>query len=142
MTITEQALLAALQTVVDPNTGSELVTGKQVKNLRIEGGDVSFDVQLGYPAKSQVAPLRKALVTAARTVPGVNNVSANISWKIVAHAVQRGVQLLPRVIEQLFNLRRLEGYWRFRVQRCCVSKFNPFGDFGAARADEFRCQRG
>jgi ATP-binding protein involved in chromosome partitioning len=97
MTITEQALKAALQTVVDPNTGRDLITGKQLKNLRIEGGDVSFDVELGYPAKSQVAPLRKALVAAARTVPGVNNVSANISWKIVAHAVQRGVQLLPRV---------------------------------------------
>jgi ATP-binding protein involved in chromosome partitioning len=40
--------------------------------------------------------LRKALVAAARTVPGVSNVSVEISTKIVSHAVQRGVQLLPR----------------------------------------------
>ena len=97
MSITEQALLAALQTVVDPNTGKDLVSTRQVKNLRIEGGDVAFDVELGYPAKSQVAGLRKALIAAARTLPGVANVSVNVGWKIVAHAVQRGVQLLPRV---------------------------------------------
>ena len=80
-----------------PNTGRDLVSTKQLKNLRIEGGDVAFDVELGYPAKSQVVPLRKALIAAARTVPGVDNVSVNVTWKIVAHAVQRGVQLLPRV---------------------------------------------
>ena len=34
---------------------------------------------------------------AARTVPGVANVSVGIVSKIVAHAVQRGVQLLPGV---------------------------------------------
>jgi ATP-binding protein involved in chromosome partitioning len=70
MSVTEQALHAALQTVVDPNTGKDLVSTRQVKNLRIEGGDVAFDVELGYPAKSQVAPLRKALIAAARTLPG------------------------------------------------------------------------
>jgi ATP-binding protein involved in chromosome partitioning len=52
---------------------------------------------LGYPAKSQVPALRKALIAAARSLPGVENVSIQIGWKITAHAVQRGVQLLPRV---------------------------------------------
>jgi ATP-binding protein involved in chromosome partitioning len=97
MAITEQALLAALQTVVDPNTGKDLVSTRQVRQLRIDGDEVSFDVELGYPARSQVAGLRKALIAAARTVPGVGNVSVNVSWKIIAHAVQRGVPLLPRV---------------------------------------------
>ena len=97
MSLSEQALLAALQTVIDPNTGKDLVSSRQVKNLRVEAEDVAFDVELGYPAKSQVAPLRKALIAAARTVPGVGNVSVNVVWKITAHAVQRGVQLLPKV---------------------------------------------
>jgi ATP-binding protein involved in chromosome partitioning len=91
MPSTEQALLTALQTVTDPQTGRDLVTTKQVKNIKFEGADVSFDVELGYPAKSQVAALRKALITAARTVPGMGNVSVNVGWKIVSHAVQRGV---------------------------------------------------
>ena len=73
------------------------MSSKQIKNIRIEGADVAFDVELGYPAKSQIAALRKALIAAARTLPGVGNVSVNVSWKIASHAVQRGVALLPRV---------------------------------------------
>ncbi|MBI3367859.1 MAG: P-loop NTPase, partial [Burkholderiales bacterium] len=95
--VTESALLDALKTVIDPNTGTDLVSTKQIKNLRVEGGDVSFEAELGYPAKSQIPALRKALIDAARTVPGVANASASIGVKIVAHVVQRGVQLLPGV---------------------------------------------
>jgi ATP-binding protein involved in chromosome partitioning len=97
MPVTEAALLDALKTVVDPNTGKDFVSTRALKNLRIEEGDVAFDVELGYPAKTQVASLRRSLIAAARSVPGVDNVSANVTTKIVAHAVQRGVQLLPTV---------------------------------------------
>ncbi len=94
---TDTALLDALKTVVDPNTGADFVSTRQLKNLRIDGGDVSFEIELGYPAKSQIDGLRKSLVAAARGVPGVDNVSAGISSRITAHAVQRGVQLLPTI---------------------------------------------
>ena len=97
MAVTDIALLDALKTVIDPNTGRDFVSTKQIKNLRIDGGDVAFDVELGYPAKSQIAGLRKSLIAAARTVAGVENVSANLATKIIPHAVQRGVQLLPKV---------------------------------------------
>jgi ATP-binding protein involved in chromosome partitioning len=97
MSVTDTALLDALKAVTDPNTGKDFVSTRQLKNLRIEDGDVTFDVELGYPAKSQIAPLRKSLIAAARGVPGVQNVSANLATKIVTHAVQRGVQLLPKV---------------------------------------------
>jgi ATP-binding protein involved in chromosome partitioning len=96
-TVSESALLEALKSVVDPETGGDLVGTKQLKNLRIDGGEVSFAVELGYPAKSLVPALRKALVAAARRVPGVENVSVEVGWKVIAHAVQRGVQLLPGV---------------------------------------------
>jgi ATP-binding protein involved in chromosome partitioning len=97
MPATEAALLDALKSVTDPNTGKDFVSAKAVKNLRIEGGDVSFDLELGYPAKSQHGALRSALVAAARKVPGVDNVSVAIGTRIISHAVQRGVQLLPGV---------------------------------------------
>ncbi len=95
--LTETTLLEALKTVVDPHTGKDFVSTRLLKNVRIEGGDVSFGVELGYPAKSQHAALRKALIAAARSVPGVDNVSVEIGTRIVSHAVQRGVQLLPQV---------------------------------------------
>ena len=95
--VTETALLDALKTVTDPHTGKDYVSARALKNLRIDGGDVSFQVELGYPAKSQHPALRKQLVAAARQVAGVDNVSVEIATKITSHAVQRGVQLLPKV---------------------------------------------
>ena len=97
MALSEQALLAALQKVIDPNTGKDFVTTKALKNLSIEGDDVSFEVVLGYPAKSQMAALRQSLIAAAKSVAGVGNVSANLRSEVIAHAVQRGVPLLPGV---------------------------------------------
>jgi len=97
MAIQEATLLQALQAVVDPETGRDYVSAKQLKNLRIEGGAVAFDVELGYPARSQVDSIRKALIAAARGAAGVANVSVNVTSKIVAHSVQRGVQLLPNI---------------------------------------------
>jgi len=97
MTVTAQVVLDAIKSVIDPNTGKDFVSTKAVKNLTVSDGDVAFDVELGYPAKSQIAGLRKALIAAAKGVAGVANVSVNVTVNIVAHAVQRGVQLLPRV---------------------------------------------
>jgi ATP-binding protein involved in chromosome partitioning len=97
MAATPDQLLQALSAVVDPNTGKDFVSAKAVKNLQVTGGDVAFDVELGYPAKSQIPALRTALIAAAKGVAGVQNVSANLSTKIVAHAAQRGVALLPKV---------------------------------------------
>ena len=97
MAVTEQGLLAALAQVCDPHTGKDFVSTRALRNVQISGGDVAFDVELGYPAKSLVPELRRQLVAAARGVPGVENVSVQIATKVVAHAVQRGVQLLPQV---------------------------------------------
>ena len=97
MTVTEQQLMDALKSVVDPNTGRDFVSSKAIKNMSIAGGDVTFDLELGYPAKSQTPGFRAALIAAARGVAGVGNVSVNVGTKIAAHAVQRGVQLLPKV---------------------------------------------
>ncbi|RST53605.1 iron-sulfur cluster carrier protein ApbC [Variovorax sp. MHTC-1] len=97
MAVTQAALSEALKTVLDPNTGKDFVSTKALKNLQIHEGDVSFDIELGYPAKSQVPAMRKALVAAAKGVAGVENVSVNIATKVISHAVQRGVQLMPNV---------------------------------------------
>ena len=97
MAITEQQVMDALGSVLDPNTGQDFVSTRAIRNFSVSGADVAFDVELGYPAKSQIPAMRRALIDAARTVPGVGNVSVNISSRIVAHAVQRGVQLLPQV---------------------------------------------
>ena len=61
MALSEQDVSNALKTVVDPLTGQDFVTSKSVKNLQIKGGDVSFEVELGYPAKSLWAAFEQQL---------------------------------------------------------------------------------
>ena len=68
MAITEQGLMAALGTVQDPLTGQDFVSTRALRNLQVTGADVAFDVELGYPAKSQEPALRARLEAAARTL--------------------------------------------------------------------------
>jgi ATP-binding protein involved in chromosome partitioning len=58
--ISDSVLLEQLKTVIDPNTGKDFVSTRQLKNLKVGGAAVSFDVELGYPAKSQIDVLRAA----------------------------------------------------------------------------------
>jgi ATP-binding protein involved in chromosome partitioning len=97
MAVTEQAILGALQGVMDPNTGKDFVGSKCVRNVVVSGDDVALDVELAYPAQRQAAHLRKLLEDAVRTLAGIGKVTIKVTSKIQAHAVQRGVQLLPGV---------------------------------------------
>ncbi|MCE2971509.1 MAG: iron-sulfur cluster assembly protein, partial [Burkholderiales bacterium] len=91
MALTSDQVTTALKSVVDPNTGKDFVTARCVRNVKVSGDDVSFDVELGYPAASQIDALRAAAIAAVKAA-GAANVSANVASKIVAHAVQRGLK--------------------------------------------------
>ena len=97
MALSEQDVTNALQTVVDPLTGQDFVSSKSVKNLRIEAGAVSFDIELGYPAKSLWAAFEQQLHNVVAALPGVTSVKVHVTSKVIAHAAQPGVALLPQV---------------------------------------------
>jgi ATP-binding protein involved in chromosome partitioning len=97
MSITVEAVKEVLSKVIDPNTHKDVVSSKSAKNIKVEGADVTLDIELGYPAKSQIDGIRKEVIAAVRSLPGVGNVSANVYSKIISHTVQRGVKLLPNV---------------------------------------------
>jgi len=97
MSLSEEQIKTTLAAAVDPNTGKDFVAGKSLKNIKFDGNDVSFDIELGYPAKTQFDGIRKQVLAAVRALPGVGNVSANVYSKIVAHSVQMGVKLVPGV---------------------------------------------
>ncbi|MET3118069.1 ATP-binding protein involved in chromosome partitioning [Undibacterium sp. GrIS 1.8] len=97
MSITVEDVKTALTLVIDPNTNIDLITSKSAKNIKLDGNDVSLDVELGYPAKSQIELIRLSVQTAVSNLAGVGKVSVNVYSKIVAHAVQRGIKLMPNV---------------------------------------------
>ena len=98
MSFSEAEVLAALKQLIDPNTKRDFVTGKSVKNIKIAGSDVSLDIQLGYPAKSVWDEIRALVENHLRAaLPGAGKITANVSSKVVPHAVQRGVKLVEGV---------------------------------------------
>jgi ATP-binding protein involved in chromosome partitioning len=97
MSFTEADVQACLATVVDPNTGRNFVAGKAVKKIAVTGNDVAIELALGYPAKSQHESMKKLVQQAVGALPGAGRVAVSIGTKVVSHAVQRGVKLVPGV---------------------------------------------
>ena len=97
MAVTVEAVQAALKGLIDPNTKIDFVTAKAVKNLQVDSGNISLDIVLGYPAKSQFESIRQLVIDKLSALPDISSVNVKVSTQIVAHAVQRGVKLLPGV---------------------------------------------
>ena len=97
MAVTEQQVQDVLKGLTDPNTRKDYLTSKSARNIKVEGDKVSVEILLGYPAKSQLEPIREEVTKALRSLPGVGGVSVNVQMKIVSHAVQRGVKLVHNI---------------------------------------------
>ena len=96
MPFSEADVQSVLKKLVDPNTGKDFVAMRAARNIKVSGGDVSLDVELGYPGKSQHEPIRRQIIQALRQA-GAASASVNVASKVVAHAVQRGVKLVPGI---------------------------------------------
>ncbi len=85
-----------LQTFIDPNHGTDLVTAKSVKSISVDGANVNIKLELGYPAKSYINELKTAVEGHLKSL-GIDHVNVEISVKIVSHAVQQALKPLPHV---------------------------------------------
>ncbi len=97
MAITEQQIETALKEVIDLTTDKDYVTSKEVHNIKVDDDNVSLDIELGYPAKSVIESIRQQVSNALKGIPGIGNISINVTSKIIPHSVQRGVKLIPGV---------------------------------------------
>ncbi|MDX1682303.1 MAG: iron-sulfur cluster carrier protein ApbC [Phycisphaeraceae bacterium] len=87
----------ALKQVEDPHNGRDLVSAKSVRNIGIEGGTVSVEIVLGYPAKSWRDELAASVRAEVEKLEGVESVSVEVTWEIISHTVQKGVKPLDGV---------------------------------------------
>ena len=97
MTLTDKDVHAALSELIDPVTDRNYVEARCVKNLKIDGEHLSLDIVLGYPARGVIETVREQVAGRLKLLPGVKFASVNVFSKIVPHAVQRGVKLVPGI---------------------------------------------
>lgn len=86
-----------LKTFIDPNVATDLISAKSVKNIAIDGNDVSVKIELGYPAKSYIPVLSEQLREKLSTLTGIGNIHLEVTANIVAHSVQKTLKPLPNV---------------------------------------------
>lgn len=95
--VSQQQVETALKEVVDPYLQQDVVSAKVVKKIDVDGGNVTADVVLGYPAKGWHDQLASKLKAKVAAIAGVDSVTINVSSNIATHAVQKGVKPIEGV---------------------------------------------
>jgi ATP-binding protein involved in chromosome partitioning len=89
--VTEDAVLAALSQVQEPELGEDLVSLGMIKDLRIDGEQVWFTINLTTPA----CPLRDRIQNEARqaveALPGVSHVEVKLEASVPFDGRNRGL---------------------------------------------------
>ncbi len=95
MTITKEAVLAALSKVQEPELHQDLVTLNMIRNLEIEGDKVSFTVMLTTPACPLRGRIDKEVREAVMTVEGVKTIDVKMDSDVPNDGRMRGLVNMP-----------------------------------------------
>ena len=95
--VAQSQIEEALKSYIDPYLEKDLVSAKAVKNIKVEGGNVTIDIVYGFPINGYKNDLSEKLTGIVKAIAGVDSVTINTSFKIASHAVQKGVNMIPGV---------------------------------------------
>jgi ATP-binding protein involved in chromosome partitioning len=93
--VSEQAVLAALSRIQDPDLHKDIVTLGFIKDLAIHGGDVSFKIELTTPACPVKGEMERMARDYVGALPGVQQVDLSMTSSV--RSVGPTAPLLPGV---------------------------------------------
>ena len=76
---TQDDVLAALRTIIDPNAGADIVSAGMVSGVAVNDGAVSFAIEVDPARGAALEPLRQAAEAAVKRLPGVSSVFAALT---------------------------------------------------------------
>ncbi len=85
MPITKDNVTDSLRYVIDPNLGKDLVSLNRIRDIQIEGRNISFTVYLGSPERSMKDEIKQACIN---TVKHLVDKNAVVTPKITSETVQ------------------------------------------------------
>ncbi len=80
--ISEKQVLEALSSVIDPDLGRDIVALGFVKNIKIDGGDIKFDVELTTPACPVKERLKSDCEHNVKKLAGFKSVAVNMTSRV------------------------------------------------------------
>lgn len=97
MNISQEAVLKALSSVMDPDLGKDLVTLNMIRDIRIDGDNIAFTVELTTPACPLKEMIRKDCVEAIErafgpSVEAIINMSSQVTTSRLT-----GASMLPDI---------------------------------------------
>jgi len=95
--VTEQAVMDALRTVIEPELHKDLVTLNMVKDVAIQDGAVKFTVVLTTPACPLKTEIKERCDKAVGAVPGVRSVEVDFTANVQQGRTQIKDNLIPTV---------------------------------------------
>ena len=95
--VTEQAVLQALSSVQDPEIHRDLVSLNMIRDIRINGTDVNFEVVLTTPACPLKGRIERECREAIATIPGIGRVEVRMGAKVAAPRPMAGPGGIPGV---------------------------------------------
>jgi ATP-binding protein involved in chromosome partitioning len=96
-TVTEAVVLDALRVVRDPDLHKDIVSLGFIKNLRIDGGRVSFAIELTTPACPVKDLMREQATAAVSALPGVTQVDIEMTAAVRPSMPLAGKTPVPEV---------------------------------------------
>jgi ATP-binding protein involved in chromosome partitioning len=95
--VTQEIVNQALEGYVEPHLGTNLVKANSVKDIAINGDQVKVTIVLGFPANGVQDAVAAAVKSAVEGIDGVSDCTVDISWKVVAHSVQKALKPIDNV---------------------------------------------
>lgn len=95
--ITNEAVLDALRTVQEPELGRDLVSLGMIRDIQIDGDRVEFTLILTTPACPLIMEIQEQCEEAVRRLPGVREVSINLSADVTSSRTLQPDNLVPTV---------------------------------------------
>ncbi|NCO39763.1 MAG: iron-sulfur cluster carrier protein ApbC [Armatimonadetes bacterium CG_4_10_14_3_um_filter_66_18] len=94
---TEQQVIEALRSVMDPELNRDLVTLSMIENVTVTDANVALTLVLTTPACPQRDEIRQAVEAAVTAVPGVATVDIAVTARVPGHTGLPDQQPLPGV---------------------------------------------
>ncbi len=93
--VTEQAVLAALSKVQEPELHRDLVSLNMIKDLKVDADQVSFTIMLTTPACPLKTQIEREAYQAVAAIPGVASVKIKLDATVPSDGRPRGLLELP-----------------------------------------------
>jgi ATP-binding protein involved in chromosome partitioning len=93
--VSQEAILAALSKVYDPDLRKDLVSLNMIQDLKINGGNVSFTIMLTTPACPMKDKMKNDALAAVSAVPGVEAVNIKMEANVPTDGRTRGILDVP-----------------------------------------------